>query len=657
MTLVALERIGTVGVVRMDNPPMNALNASLRTGLRDILATIEADEEIGTVLVIGNNGTFAAGADAEEIGGAQPAPRLSGIVEFIEASSKPWVAAISGSATGGGLELALGCHYRVATASAKFGLPDINLGLLPGAGATIRLPRAAGIERALDMITSGKLVDARTASEIGLVDAIVPSDQDPESFAIGFATRMESESVPEPLSTRAPADVPGEEWWETRLAEAVRKAKGQYAPVEAIRIVQNGLRKPYAEAAADEFALCLELEAGEQSKAMRHIVSAERRTVDIKFISNASPRKIGQIAVIGGGTMGAGIAAAALLKGHPVAMIEREEAAADTGRGRVLAILDSSLKRGLISPERREETGARFSASAGYDRAADADLVIEAVFEEMEIKKSVFKSLGAVTRDDCILATNTSYLDINEIATAVADPGRVIGLHFFSPAHIMKLVEVIRTDTVTPETYATAFQFARGLGKTPVYSGVCDGFIGNRILYEYRKVCDYMLEDGALPQEIDAAMRAFGMAMGPFEVGDMAGLDIGWAARKRKAPTRDPAERYVRIADRICELGRFGQKTGAGWYDYSEEDRKGKPSPVVEQIILQESAANGVSRRSFSEKEIQDAVIAAMAAEGRKILDEGVALRASDIDVVLTLGYGFPRWRGGPMFIAENGLA
>ena len=654
MSVVAVENHGGIAVVRVDNPPVNALSHALRSGLIEAAEKIDADDSIRAAVLICAGRTFIAGADIREFNAAPKEPHLPDTINRIEASSKPWVAAIHGTALGGGLEVALGCHYRVAVSTARAGLPEVNLGLIPGAGGTIRLPRAANPEFALEMITSGKPAGAGAAHDAGLIDAIVPEGQDLETFALSFAADASAKPLPEPLSTRQPATAPTAGWWEQAIGNIEKKAKGQLSPVTAARIVRNGFEKPFAEALADERSAFLELKDGDQSKAMRHAFFAEREMGKVPFVEGAQTRDIHRVAVIGGGTMGAGIAAAALLNGCAVDMIEREEGPAEAGYHRVMGILDSSLKRGLISADKREALENAFTATAGYAKTADADLVIEAVFEDMDVKKAVFAQLGEVTRPECILATNTSYLDINEIAKSVGNPARVVGLHFFSPAHIMKLVEVIRTGSVSPETYGTAFAFAKRLKKNPVYSGVCDGFIGNRILYEYRKVCDFMLEDGCLPQQIDAAMREFGMAMGPFAMGDMAGLDIGWAARKRRAATRDPNERYSRIADRICELGRFGQKTGAGWYDYSGEARGGTPDPLIEKIILEESEKNGIVRREFTSREIQDTVVSTMAAEGQKILEEGIALRASDIDMVLILGYGFPRWRGGPMFMTSN---
>lgn len=649
MQPVQTEITGKLAIVRVNNPPVNALSHAVREGLLNACEELDANNEVHAVILICEGRTFIAGADIREFNQPPKEPHLPDVINRIEKSKKPWIAAVHGTALGGGCEVTLGCHYRIAVPSAKFGLPEVHLGLIPGAGGTVRLPRLVGIEEAINMVTSGKPISAESAKQLGLVDGLA-DEEDLIGIATEFANARMDDPLPTPVSGRVVEVIPDKEKTEAIIAGVTAKAKGQLSPVEAAQSVLHAAQLAFDEAAAQERERFIELKESEQSAALRHVFFAERMTPKIDELAGIKPMEIKRCGVIGGGTMGAGIAVAMLLSGHMVTMIERDEAAASAGCDRVTEILKSSLSRGIISKNQLSDIQSVFHSKVGYEHLADADLVVEAVFEDMAVKKLVFSELAKVCGKDAILATNTSYLDVNEIAKTVPNPDRVLGLHFFSPAHVMKLVEVIKTDSVSPQTLATGFAFAKKLRKTPVLSGVCDGFIGNRILANYRKQCDYMLEDGAAPQEIDLAMRNFGMAMGPFEMQDMAGLDIGWANRKRLAPTRDPNERYVKIADRICEHGRFGQKTGAGWYDYSGGGRKGVPDPIVEAIIAEEREAAGIVPRSFTMSEIQSRILQAMVSEGQKILDEKIARSAADIDMVFILGYGFPRWRGGPMF-------
>jgi 3-hydroxyacyl-CoA dehydrogenase len=649
MSIISMQIDGEVAFVRVNNPPVNALSHELRKGLHETCEKVDNNDAIKAVILVCEGRTFIAGADIREFNQPPQEPHLPDVISRIEASRKPWIAAIHGTALGGGCEVALGCHYRIAVPSAKLGLPEVHLGLIPGAGGTVRLPRLVGVEEAISMVTSGKPVSADHALETGLIDFIAPDD-DLEAAATRFAQGILNQSLPISVSLRPVQNPPDEEKAKAMLAGVEAKAKGQLSPVEAAASVLDACRLDVAEAFAAERERFVALKASEQSAALRHVFFAERQTSKIEKLDGIEPLSVKECGVIGGGTMGAGIASAMLLAGLKVVMIEQNNEAVAAGAARVTKILDSAASRGLLDPDQLAKTVEAFTTSTDYESLAASDLVVEAVFENMAVKKEVFRTLDSVCSGDAILATNTSYLDVNEIASVVSNPARVLGLHFFSPAHIMKLVEVIETDTVSTQTLATGFNIAKRMKKTPVLSGVCDGFIGNRILANYRKQCDYMLEDGASPQDIDTAMRNFGMAMGPFEMQDMAGLDIGWANRKRLAPTRDPLERYVKIADRLCELGRFGQKSGAGWYQYPEGSRKGIPDPDVERIINEEREAAGIKPRSFTMAEIQSRILQAMVAEGRKILDEGIARSASDIDMVFILGYGFPRWRGGPMF-------
>nr|WP_323777905.1 3-hydroxyacyl-CoA dehydrogenase NAD-binding domain-containing protein [Amylibacter sp.] len=653
MSAVHIDVLDGIAVVTVDNPPVNALGHAVRSGIADAVAQTDKDANVQAVVLIAAGRTFMAGADISEFGKPMADPGLPDVVIQIEAAQKPWVAAIHGTALGGGLEVALGCHYRIVDARAKLGVPEVHLGLIPGAGGTVRLPRVVPVAKAAEMVATGRPIGAAEALQVGLVDR--KSDGDLRADAIAFATEIAGKPLPEALVKRAPVDAPDDAAWREIAGGLVSKARGQNSVIRAVDAVGESVRLDGVAALAVERQVFTDLMADPQSAALRHIFFAERSVSKINSLKGVVPRKLDHVGVIGGGTMGAGIAVALLLSGLQVTMIERDEDALATGQGRVADTLMASVKRGLISPDKREVLLQGFIGSTSYDALEDVDLVIEAVFEDMGVKKQVFAALEAATRPDTILATNTSYLDVNEIAASVSDPSRVLGLHFFSPAHVMKLLEIVRPDQVADDVLATGFALGKMLGKIAVPAGVCDGFIGNRILSAYRRECDYMVEDGATPQEVDTAMKAYGFPMGIFAMQDMAGLDIGWAARKRRAPTRDPKERYVAIADRLCELGRFGQKTGDGWYHYPEGARRGEPDPLVSEIIADEAAKNGIKQRDFSAEEIMDRILGAMVSEGQAILDEGIAASAAAIDVVMINGYGFPRWRGGPMFAAQAG--
>jgi 3-hydroxyacyl-CoA dehydrogenase len=645
---VTVAREGDVAVVTIDHPPVNALSAAVRAGLVRAVAETEADPGVRAVVLICAGRTFIAGADIAEFGRPPVEPHLPDVVLALEGATLPWVAAIHGTALGGGLEVALGCHWRIAAQDARLGLPEVTLGLIPGAGGTVRLPRLIAPADALAMVVEGKPVPAGRALDLGLIDAIAEGELLPA--ALRLAREAAGRPLPAPLGRRQPAGG-ADATFEAAATRILARARGQEAPAEAVAALRDALALPPAEALAAERHRFLALRDGEQSRALRYVFAAERTATRIAGL-DATPLPTATVGVIGGGTMGAGIAAAALLVNRTVIMIERDDAALGKGLGTVRAHLADSLKRGLVDEARHAAMLTQLSGATGYSALADADLVIEAVFEDMDVKRAVFAELDRATRPDAVLATNTSYLDVNAIAAVVADPGRVVGLHFFSPAHVMKLVEVIRTDTVRDDVLATALAFARSLGKIPVPSGVCDGFIGNRIMSAYRREADYMLEDGALPQDVDAAMTGFGYAMGIFAMQDLAGLDIAWAMRKRRAATRPASERYSSIPDRLCELGRLGRKTGAGWYDYAEG--RATPSPVTEGIIREESAKAGITRRAFTAEEIMSRILAVMQAEGRAILAEGIAASPEAIDVVMVNGYGFPRWRGGPMWLADR---
>jgi len=649
MSPVTIEKTIDIAFVRVDNPPVNALSYDVRSGLMDAIQATENDANIRAVVLVCKGRTFIAGADVREFNQPPREPHLPDVIHALEQTTKPWIAAIHGTALGGGLEVTLGCDYRLAVSSAKLGLPEVNLGLIPGAGGTVRMPRLVSPEEAVSMIASGKPMSAAKAKEIGLADQIV--DGDLEAAAIEFAKSGISKQTP--ISKREAKQPASQEAWDKLKASLVKKARGQNSISNAVEAVERAITMNADEAFAAERTSFIALKEDTQSKALRHIFFAERSATRMPELKDVKPNELKSIGVIGGGTMGAGIAAACLLSGFSAVMIERDNAAVDAGKSRITSILDGSLKRGLISAEKHKAMIAALTCDTDYAALSDCDLVIEAVFEDMDVKHEVFAKLDAAVKPGAILASNTSYLNVNEIAQASQNPSRVIGLHFFSPAHIMKLLEIIVTDKAAPEVLATAFIFGKTLRKITVPSAVCDGFIGNRIMSSYRKEVDYMLQDGALPADIDGAMRDFGFPMGIFEMQDLAGLDIGWANRKRLAPSRNPNERYVTIADTLCEIGRFGRKTGKGWYIY-DENNKATTDPEVIKIIEDNSADAGIVRQAFSADEIMDRIMTAMRAESQKVLDEKIAASPEAIDVVMVNGYSFPRYRGGPMFGGHN---
>ncbi|HET9149288.1 MAG TPA: 3-hydroxyacyl-CoA dehydrogenase NAD-binding domain-containing protein, partial [Alphaproteobacteria bacterium] len=526
-----------IAVITVNNPPVNALSQAVRQGLMDAVQHVNADSSVVAAVVIGAGNGFIAGADVREFGKPPLAPFLPDVIAALEAASKPIVAAIHGVALGGGLEVALGCHYRVADAKARVGFPEVNLGIIPGAGGTQRLPRVAGVEAAVDLITSGRLVGGKEAQTFGIVDSIADGD------LLAFAKRFAKSKVGAPLPhlSEKPVTAPPADFFATQKTKIARAARGQQSPVRALEAVEAAVALPYAEGLKRERAIFTELRDSDQAKALRHVFFAERAVSKVPGLT-AKPRTIEALAVIGGGTMGAGIATAALRSGLKVKMIEADDAAVARGKANIEKNLDGFVSRGRLTAEGKAEHLSRFSAGADYGAARDVDLVIEAVFEDMNVKKDVFRKLDATAKASAVLATNTSYLDIDEIAAVTGRPKDVIGLHFFSPAHVMRLLEIVDAGKTADDVVATGFDLAKKLGKVGVRSGVCDGFIGNRILAKFRKQADYMIEDGAMPWDVDKAIEAWGMAMGPFRVMDLAGLDISWAQRKRLAATRDPAK-------------------------------------------------------------------------------------------------------------------
>jgi 3-hydroxyacyl-CoA dehydrogenase len=634
---------GACGYVELTNPPVNAINRAIRQGLLDAVDWAEA-EGLERVILTGAGRGFAAGADAREFDRAPEPPHLPDVLNRIEASRVPWIAAVHGAALGGGAEVMLACRIRIARPDATIGLPEVTLGVVPGAGGTQRLPRLVGMERALDLVPSGRAVSGSEALGLGLVDE---TGDDPAARAAEFPADRLAAAVP--VGLRPVVAAPAAAFAAAR-ATAGRRMRGQVAPLRAIELLEHAETLPLAEGMQAERAVFLSLRQSGQARALRHLFFAERGARAPDWLT-AAPVPVRHVAVVGGGTMGSGIACALLNAGLSVTILETDAAGATRARENVERIIGESLDRGLIDRDGAEARRGRFAASDDYRDAGTADLAIEAAFESMEVKQQVFQRLQAALPAHAILGTNTSYLDVDAIARTLDDPGRLVGLHFFAPAHVMKLLEIVRGAATSDTALATGFALARVLRKIPVLAGVCDGFIGNRILARYREAADTLLLDGALPWEVDAAMEALGYAMGPYAAQDLSGLDIAHANRRRQDATRDPARCYVPIGDRLVEAGRLGRKTGAGWYNHAGGARA--PDPAVEEVILAEARAAGVTRRTFAPEEISRRLVLAMINEAAAILDEGIAQSAADIDLVTVHGYGFPRWRGGLMHHAD----
>jgi 3-hydroxyacyl-CoA dehydrogenase len=646
--VVTLSRDGDLMVVTVDNPPVNALSQALRLGLLDAVAAVEADPEVRAAVLTCAGRTFIAGADLREFDAPPQPPHLPEAIAAIEGATKPWVAAIHGSALGGGLEVALGCAGRVAQADSRLGLPEVTLGVIPGAGGTVRLPRLIGVEAAVDLVLSGKPVDAARALDLGLIDAL--TDDAPLSAAKALAREL-ADSPITPLSQR-PCAAPDAAFWEGREARFRSVNGGQDAPRAALASLRRATEASFPDAMAGERAAFLTLRQSPEAAALRHVFLAERAAGQDPALAGVTPRPVTRCAVVGGGTMGAGIVAALLEAGFDTRLLERDADALARGIARVEGILDAAVAKGRLTVDRAAARLALLSGATEATDLADRDLVIEAVFEDLEVKRTVFRDLDAVLAPGAILATNTSYLDPRAIAAATSRPERVIGLHFFSPAHVMKLLEVVPLPTTAPEVLAAALALGKALRKIPVRAGICDGFIGNRILRIQRREAERLLLEGLSPTTVDAAMRAFGFPMGPFEAQDLGGLDIARLDRERLAAAGSPAAQWAPLGDALCALGRLGQKTGGGWYDYTPGDRKPRPSEAVADLIR---AQSGVAATSApTPEEIQLRLIPAMVNEGLLILEEGVAQRPRDIDLVEIHGYGFPRWRGGLMAEADR---
>jgi len=637
-----------VRVVFIDNPPVNGLGAAVRTYLMNELERALADEKVEAIVLSGKGKMFSAGADIREFG-KEPSfgtPSLPDLIDAIERSKKPVVAAIHGVAAGGGLELALGCHARIATPDARLGLPEVTLGIIPGAGGTQRLPRLIGIKESLGLITEGKLIPAPKAHALGFVDEIASGD------LMSAATALASRATLRRTSELPVADDPSAV---AEARKAAAKSRGFEAPLAAIEAIQAAATLPKDQGFRKEREIFLKLVSSDQSKALRHVFFAERESAKIPDVPPETKTKdVASAGVIGCGTMGGGIAMCFANAGIPVVVVEGDASALERGLERIRGLYESSMSRGRISKDDFDKRMSLLSGTTDFSRVSQADIVVEAVFEEMLVKKNVFEKLDSICKEGAILATNTSSLDVNEIALSTSRPSSVIGTHFFSPANVMKLLECVRGTETSKETIASVFQLAKKLDKVAVLVGVGDGFVGNRMLYAYRRQADFLLEDGALPHEVDQAVVDFGLPMGPYAMADLAGLDIGWAVRKRQEATRPKHLRYSTIPDRICELGRFGQKTGAGFYRYEKGSRTPIPDPEIAALVEGVSRELGIERRSFTKEEIVERCVYALINEGARVLEEGIALRASDIDLVWIHGYGFPRYRGGPMFYADT---
>ncbi len=656
--VVRLERLGAIALVTVNNPPVNALGVAVRQGLLHALRAAEADAEVRAVALVCAGGTFFAGADIKEFGQPPQAPGLPEVIAAIEACAKPWVAAIHGTALGGGLEVALGCHYRIARADARVGLPEVKLGLLPGAGGTQRLPRLAGVAKALEMIVGGQPIGAAEAREHRIVDELF--DGDPRAAALAYAQRLLDEGRG-PRRT-GELSVPGTDSAEliaARHAEVARRTPGLFAPLRCIAAVEAATRLPLAEGLERERQLFLECLNSPQRAALVHAFFAERQAGKIADLPAATrPREIATAAVIGGGTMGVGIALCFANAGVPVKLLEVSDEALQRALQRARDTCAVSVRRGSLSEAEMERRLALIAGVTDYAALAEVDLVVEAVFEDMAVKQQVFERLDAVCKPGAILASNTSSLDLNQIAAFTRRPEDVVGLHFFSPANVMRLLEVVRGARTSHAVLATAMAIGKRLKKVAVVVGVCDGFVGNRMLFQYGREAEFLLEEGATPQQVDGALRNFGMAMGPFAVRDLSGLDIGQAIRKRQRALLPAHLEFPTVADRLCAAGMLGQKTGVGYYRYEPGNRTPLENPALAPMLEAASREKGLERQALDEQYIVERCLYALVNEGAKILEEGIAQRASDIDLIYLNGYGFPAWRGGPMFHADSvGLA
>ncbi|HVJ11169.1 MAG TPA: 3-hydroxyacyl-CoA dehydrogenase NAD-binding domain-containing protein [Burkholderiales bacterium] len=641
-----------IAVITMNNPPVNGLGNALRARLMECLNQADADAAVKGAVIIGSARFFSGGADIREFNQKRLPPDLPDVNDRQEAMKKPLVAAIGGFALGGGLELALGCHYRVAAPKSQVGLPEVKLGILPGSGGTQRLPRIIPMAEAVRLMTTGAMLPVEKAKEYGLIDEIVQGDL--LEGALSFMKKVLGKPLPRIRDRKAQLEGDPKAFFAQVREQVARDSKGYPAPLEIVACAEAAATKPFDEGRKEERQRFNQLVSGAESKALRHMFFAERQTSKIPDVPEDTPvRPIRKAAVIGAGTMGGGIAMCFANAGIPVTLMDSTQEALDKGLARIKGNYAATVGKGRLLQSDMDKRMGLIHGSVNLGKAADADIVIEAVFERMDVKQELFRKLDAIVERGAILATNTSTLDVDQIAKATTRPADVIGTHFFSPANVMRLLEVVRGEKTAKDVLATTMKLGKTLKKVPVVSGVCDGFIGNRMLEKYGQQSLFLLDEGATPQQVDAAMARFGMAMGPFTMYDMAGNDIGWEIRKRRYQER-PDFVYSKIADRICEQGRFGQKTGKGFYKYEPGNRKPIPDPEVDRILDAYRSELNISRRTISDEEIVERLVYALVNEGAHILEEGIAMRASDIDMVYLTGYGFPPYRGGPMFYADT---
>ena len=657
--VVSYEVRGSIGLIQINNPPVNALsvNKGVLQGLLDAIKSGDHDPQVNAFLLIGGGKNFSGGADISEFGKpkAPGMATLSDLLDYMDTVTKPIVAALSGPTMGGGFELSLTCHYRLASQEAIVGLPEVKLGILPGAGGTQRLPRIIGAEQALELITSGAFVSAQNAKALGIVDEII--DEELLEGSIRWIKRALRSGLPVArVSERSVKTNADPEAFITKArAVAEKKWRGYPAPLRIVECIDAAINKPFKEGMQIERKNIEALIPTDESKSLRHLFFAERQANKVDGITKKVPiAKIKSVSVIGAGTMGTGIAMNFLNVGIPVTIIDTNDETLQKGIDTIKGNYLSTVEKGRLSTEDRDRRVALLNGSTTVSSVSESDLVVEAVYEEMTIKKAIFLELDSVAKPSAILATNTSTLDVNEIASVTQRPEQVIGLHFFSPANVMQLLEVVRADKTSQEVVATSMSLAKKIKKIPVCVGVCDGFVGNRMIHTYLREAEYLIEEGALPQQVDHAIESFGFAMGPFRMCDLAGLDIGWAIRKRRKSEGLVSKRYVSIPDQLCERGWFGQKTGGGYYTYESGSRVPIVNPEVNAIVENASSEKGITRRTIEANEIVDRLMYALINEGAGILAEGVAQRASDIDVIYAAGYGFPRYRGGPMFYAQT---
>jgi 3-hydroxyacyl-CoA dehydrogenase len=647
---------GSVAVITLNNPPVNGLGHATRTAAVDGIRRANDDAAIKAIVITGAGKAFSGGADIKEFNSpkALTEPTLHTLIRVAEDSEKPVVAAIHSVCMGGGLELALGCNYRVALPGAQIALPEVKLGLLPGAGGTQRLPRVLGLEKALNMIVSGTPALSETLAGTALFNEVFAAGTELIPAAVAFAEKV-ADVRPLPRVRDRKVDYPNHEAFLQFSRNTVKAVAGQFpAPIECVETVAASVTKKFEDGLKFERERFLHLMQTPESKSLRHAFFAEREASKIPDVPSDTPvRKIEKAAVIGAGTMGGGIAMNFANAGIPVTILETRAEALERGIATIRKNYENTLKKGKLTQEKFDQRMGLISTSLEYEAIAQADIVVEAVFEDMGVKEAVFRKLDEVMKPGAILASNTSTLDVDRIAGFTKRPQDVIGTHFFSPANVMKLLEIVRGKQTAKDVLASTMALSKKLKKTGVVSGVCDGFIGNRMIEQYSRQAGFLLEEGCLPEQVDKAIEKFGFAMGPFRMIDMAGNDISWAIRKRRYIEK-PEVSYSKTADLLCEMGRFGQKTGAGWYDYKAGDRKAYPSQVVNGMIVQHSADIGVERRKISDQEIVERLVYALVNEGAQILEEGIAQRASDIDMVYLTGYGFPLFRGGPMFYADT---